>query len=278
MERMRSSAKYVSRVRGFTLIELLVVVAIIAVLVSMLLPALNSAREMARQVADSSNLKQTGMAASMYHGDNNGLFPYDYIPGNAAGMSYSRSWWPQLLLTYLGNNPMAVVGSRGSAAVIKDDLAARNPPVNITEEQLAANNYYHWFSSGPHPLIGYNHLGLGCGGYAGTGFGCVHNNGGKIVKTTVDQVDYPSEMVMFQDNGYIFATPLCWGFSSGYEDTYMMIWWPNSVRYNSGLNVSFVDGHVELDKIDPYAKYTGFESQRYWFGEDGIPNPITVVR
>jgi prepilin-type N-terminal cleavage/methylation domain-containing protein/prepilin-type processing-associated H-X9-DG protein len=55
--------------RSFTLIELLVVVAIIAVLVALLLPALQVARERARQLACLSNLKQIGIAVTMYPDD-----------------------------------------------------------------------------------------------------------------------------------------------------------------------------------------------------------------
>lgn len=59
----------------FTLIELLVVVAIIAVLVALLLPALSTAKGMAKRVACSANLRQVGLALMMYGEDHNGTLP-----------------------------------------------------------------------------------------------------------------------------------------------------------------------------------------------------------
>ncbi len=82
----------------FTLIELLVVIAIIAILASLLLPALGSARDMAKKTKCASNFKNVFLAQTGYASDYNW-----YAPGNMplAVEPYNTQWWFHKLMPYL---------------------------------------------------------------------------------------------------------------------------------------------------------------------------------
>jgi prepilin-type N-terminal cleavage/methylation domain-containing protein/prepilin-type processing-associated H-X9-DG protein len=89
--------------RGFTLIELLVVIAIIAVLIALLLPAVQAAREAARRMQCTNNLKQLGLAMMNYH-TTVGSFP---IGRMGLGFTYpnssdpNRRTWTFSIMPYL---------------------------------------------------------------------------------------------------------------------------------------------------------------------------------
>ena len=101
-----STTKHHTRIlHGFTLIELLVVIAIISLLVAILLPSLNKAKELARGVLCSNNMRALGIASMFYANDYDQIFHvYDpYTPTENWGHTlreygYADNWGNEIFL------------------------------------------------------------------------------------------------------------------------------------------------------------------------------------
>lgn len=85
---MRLFCRQSNNNRAFTLVELLTVIAIIAILAALLFPVFLTARGKAREISCLSNLRQIGIANSLYTQDYDGMYPFAVDPADA--------WTPQI--------------------------------------------------------------------------------------------------------------------------------------------------------------------------------------
>ena len=129
---------------GFTLIELLVVIAIIAILAAMLLPVLGRAKEAGRRISCLNNLSQLSVAAQIYLGDSQGIYPPRYD-----GVAVTSRWPDKFYDNYGKNLKLLLCPSEttnapdtngGGGDTNKADIAPRSYFINGWNDYFASAN------------------------------------------------------------------------------------------------------------------------------------------
>ncbi|WDI42614.1 DUF1559 domain-containing protein [Bremerella sp. P1] len=146
-----------SRRHAFTLVELLVVIAIIGVLIALLLPAVQQAREAARRMQCTNNLKQLGLAMHNYH-DVIGSMPSAYVFTGDTSHDRIALWaWGAMIAPYIeqnsaydrlqvsSNTAVDAVNKNAKRKVIQTPLSAVRCPSDAGPEKhngsIAARKY-----------------------------------------------------------------------------------------------------------------------------------------
>jgi len=233
---------------GFTLIELLVVISIISILMSILMPTLSRAREQARRVVCSSNLRQLTLAWNMYTMDNNDKLCSPMTEDNDGRLG---SW-----VIDGAAQPWNYIG--GTEIAIKDgSLWPYTQSIKLYECKSAKN--YQSVNSRPDRLRDYS---------ISKTMGCPFNNTTFNSFRTLSQISRPSEKMVFieadgglrakKDMKSYFLMSFFWPIEID-PNTSEIHWWfdrnPDgvpeniiSIRHNNGCNMSFADGHCSYWK------------------------------
>jgi prepilin-type N-terminal cleavage/methylation domain-containing protein/prepilin-type processing-associated H-X9-DG protein len=268
---------YRGSIVGFTLIELLVVIAVIAILAALLLPALSRAKASAKSTACKSNLRQLGIALTMYVQDQ-GKYPGAVMleDGSTFEPIGPRTGWSGPLYDYLPGQDTANLRTGDFRVDLRPSLFNCPAVPQQWRSVLGGTTNGGWaYVSG----YGYNEKGTGWipGAVQDLGLGPRRlrrapqsYEPGPIIWIKESRVRASSDMIAIADS-----------YQEGRGSSTMvfpeMPWNPEFAEFgtvqNHGANVVFCDGHVEYGKTKDWIKPT--EAARRRWNNDNQPHPET---
>ncbi len=221
--------------KGFTLVELLVVIAIIGVLIALLLPAIQAAREAARRVHCSNNLKQLGVAV-LSHEAAQGHFPtggwgWKWVgdPDRGYGKNQPGGWLYNIL-PYLEKSPLRDWGAGMAYADKKIALASlvQVPVATFICPSRRAPEARHTKYSGQY----YRNLNVGSG----------------VVEAPIDYAVNVGDYNIRNNNiGINHAGPLEGEADAIANGTYDD--WPDWIKDNSLTGISFIQSMIKVADV-----------------------------
>ena len=236
---------------GFTLIELLVVIAIIAILAAMLLPALAKAKGKAHRTACASNMRQWGLAQTMYMDDNNQNFPNARIPKGVPGTpaSYSAD---NMLWTDLAAFAAAGSGDIGWFNSLPPYVAAKrlcdyanNPTAWVKTRNIFTCPTSSALPDERDPLVNVMfHYAINPSGNRGLTAGYGTNFNLMMIKSPAAFVSYTEVRTHSSEMPFYGGDPTK-NLGSSHANVSKF-----SSRHNAGANLTFADGHIAWFKYN----------------------------